>query len=417
MEHLENKITTRCEKMDNGLNKSKRIHRLQAYIAKKTQPVLMEKLYSVIAHCKRLLMDKAQPINRSVFTSQTKGVPLEKNIANYIGIDVAAETFTVSIFRSPETQVITKGPLSNSAEGFSSLIEWLRTQQATPSTSIVCMEATGVYGETLTHYLCAQGFSAAVEPPLKVKRAFNPSGHKTDAVDSAQIAEYAYRFFDELKVWQPKQEYLEELKHFLTAREQLVKESVSVQNALKAYRRHFIQSSELIGLHEKHLIQLKEHIAVIDARIASLIQQQPSLHQLSLFLVSLCGVGILLSAYMLIITNAFESITNYKTFAAFVGICPYKFESGSSVYRPAQCRQFGSMYAKKLLHLAARSVATHHPEFRKYYFRKLEEGKDKSVALNNIANKLVKICFALTRDKQYYIKGYHCVNPLVLQNA
>ena len=416
MEHVKT-ITEACEDSNSGLNKSITPHRLKAYIAKKTQPVLMEKLYCVIARYTRLLMEKAQAIKRSTFTTTSKEVPLKKNVKNFIGIDIASETFTTSVFQMPGKPVVTKGPISNGTDGFQRLSEWFKSQRITPANSIICMEATGVYGEALTHYLSAQGFSVAVEPPLKVKRAFDPSGHKSDAVDSTQIAEYAYRFFDELRLWQSSPEYLEQLKHFLTAREHLVKESVGVQNALQAYKRHLVQSPELIALYQKHLEQLKEHIAVIDTRIASLIRQQPSLQQLSLFLISLCGVGVLLSAYILTMTNAFQDISNYRTFAAFVGICPYKFESGSSVRRNAQCRPFGSMYAKKLLHLAARSVATHRPEFRKYYLRKIEEGKDKSLVLNNIANKLVKISFALIRDKQYYIKGYRSVNPLVLQTT
>ena len=94
-----------------------------------------------------------------------------------------------------------------------------------------------------------------------------------------------------------------------------------------------------------------------------------------------------------------------------------KFKSVKSIHRQSHCRPFGPPYARKLLHLAARSVATHHPEFRKYYLRKIEEGKSKSLALNNIANKLIKISFALVRDRQCYIKGYRSVSPLVLQNA
>ena len=40
------------------------------------------------------------------------------------------------------------------------------------------MEATGVYNEVLAHFLVANGYPVAVEPPLKVKRAFKPVGHR-----------------------------------------------------------------------------------------------------------------------------------------------------------------------------------------------------------------------------------------------
>ena len=257
----------------------------------------------------------------------------------------------------------------------------------------------------------------AVEPPLKVKRAFYPHGHKNDRVDSVQIAEYAYRFFDQLRFWRPLDENIERLKHFLSLREGLVKQSVAIQNSLKAYQNHVLQDPSLMEIQQKNLSQIKEHIASVDGHIKGLINQNPSLHQLSVFLVSLCGVGVLLSAYMLVMTNGFQNISHYKQFAAFLGICPLEFKSGKSINKQSHCRPFGPNYAKKLFHLAARSVATHHPEFRKYYLRKIEQGKSKSLVLNNIANKLIKISFALVRDRQSYIKGYRSISPLVLQNA
>ena len=402
---------------NNELNKSTAPQRLQAYVANKTQLVVMKKLNSGSAYFKRLIMETAHRITRSAVASIPEEVPLKKNIKNYIGIDMASETFTTSIFHSPQDEKITQEPLSNSIEGFQSLCAWFKTKKIVPNNSIICMEATGVYGEAITHYLASQGFSVAVEPPLKVKRAFDKDGHKTDAVDSAQIAEYAYRFFDELRFWKPTSEIIEKLKHFLTARELLVKQSVSIQNALKAYERHIAQDKDLLAIQKKNLSQVKEHLDEIDQHIDQLIRQNPTLHQMARCLDSLSGVGLLLAAYMLVTTNGFQNITDYRQYAAFLGICPYKFESGKSVHRKSHSRYFGPSYTRKLLHLAARSVATHQIEFRKYYYRKIEEGKSKTLVLNNIANKLLKISFALVRDRQCYIKGYRSVSPLVLQNA
>jgi len=336
---------------------------------------------------------------------------------NFIGIDIASETFMVSVFRSPDKPVITQEPIANSSEGFQKLLQWFKEQRLTPANSILCMEATGVYGEALTQYLAVEGFKIAIEPPLKVKRAFDQDGHKTDAVDSAQIAEYAYRFFDELRFWQPPSEIMEKTKHVLSARELLIKQSVSIQNALTAYKRHVVQDKFIIEMYEKNLTLVKEQIAQTESHVDEIIRQNPSFHELSLILISVCGVGTLLAAYLLVTTNAFQDITNYKQMAAFLGICPFQHQSGKSIYRNPNSRHYGPGYIRKLLHLAARSVATHNPEFRKYYYRKIEEGKNKTVALNNIANKLLKIIFALVRDRKPYIKGYRSVHPLVLQNA
>lgn len=146
-----------------------------------------------------------------------------------------------SIYECPEKQVITKEAIENNPDGFSVFVNWLKEHNIYTSNSIVCMEATGVYSEACAHYLVANGFKVSVEPPLKVKRAFDPVGHKTDPVDSRQIAEYAYRYIDELKFWQPREEQPKKIRQLLTARERFTKQSVSIQNAIKAYVRHIIK--------------------------------------------------------------------------------------------------------------------------------------------------------------------------------
>ena len=50
--------------------------------------------------------------------------------------------------------------------------------------------------------------------------------------------------------------------------------------------------------------------------------------------------------------------------------------------------------------LSAMLVATHNAEFRKYYLRKVAEGKPKRLVLNNVANKLLKIVCALVKTER-----------------
>jgi transposase len=67
--------------------------------------------------------------------------------------------------------------------------------------------------------------------------------------------------------------------------------------------------------------------------------------------------------------------------------------------------------------LAAMSVATHNVEFRRYYLRKVAEGKPKRLVLNNIANKLLKVVCALVQSESVYIPNYKSVNPMLLKSA
>ena len=55
--------------------------------------------------------------------------------------------------------------------------------------------------------------------------------------------------------------------------------------------------------------------------------------------------------------------------------------------------------------LAARSVVAHNGAFQKYYIRKLAEGKERRLVLNNVVNKLIKIACAVIKNNSRYVKA------------
>jgi transposase len=129
----------------------------------------------------------------------------------FVGIDPALESFAASIFHHPDQPGSTTATFANDLDGFTGLLTWLSAHRVEPEDALVCVEATGVYAEALCYYLQEQRFSVVVESPHKVKRAFKTT-NKNDPTDSRQIAEYAYRFFDQLRPWQPREAVLEQIR-------------------------------------------------------------------------------------------------------------------------------------------------------------------------------------------------------------
>ena len=337
----------------------------------------------------------------------------------FVGIDIASASFTSAVgqMRDGWQALVRPVIFANAFDSFAPFLKWLQDQGAQPSTSVICMEATGVYHQVLAHFLVANGYPVAIEPPLKVKRAFKPAGPKSDPVDSMQIAEYAARFWDELALWSPRQPVLEQIQTLLTVREQFVAERTGHLNALKALQRKALRTPLAESLHERAIAELKSHLQELEAEIRRLIDQDPDFHHLVSLLVSIPGVGLLLAAQMLVVFQASARPCSAKSLAAFVGICPYQHSSGSSVRHPATGRHYGPPALRKLLFLAAMSIATHNPQFRTYFLRKVREGKPKQLVLNNIANKLLKVMAAVVRTKTQFIPNYRSVNPGRLKMA
>lgn len=332
----------------------------------------------------------------------------------YVGLDIASKDFAASICESPESKKITKAQIPNQCEGFQEFEIWLIENNVNKSNSIVCMEATGTYSEGIAYYLSAKGYTVGVENPRKVKRAFHQEGHKTDPVDSRQIAEYACRYIDRIIPWEPKKERLEKIKHLLVAHEQLTKQSVMAQNALSSYKRHVIQVALILQTHEDTIVELKAKLRAIDKEIDKLIKQDKSICKNVNTLKSVCGFGLLLSSHIVVATNNFTCIDDYKKMSAYLGMAPYKHSSGTSIKRKDKTSGLGPPVMRRLLRLASQSVSRHNPEFRKYYLRKLEEGKAKALVLNNISNKLLKVAYATIKNDMLFVQNYKSVNPVYL---
>lgn len=338
-------------------------------------------------------------------------------IAYFIGIDIAADDFTAAILTTPDKPFHVRETILNCADGFRSFEQWLASHKVTLRNSVVCLEATGVYGEALCYYLAAKGYRVAVEPPLKVKRAFDQSGHKTDAVDSRQIAEYAYRFADELNFWQPNDDLVEQIRVLLTSREHFSVQLIANRNTLQTLKRKPVQTPLANQTFGQAISRLKEDIKAINQEIKRLIDQDPKYGQMIHLLTGVPGVGLLLAANLLVITQGFTRQVTARQLAAYVGICPYQHTSGKSVYKKARSRHYGPSRMRKLLYLASLSLRTHNQPYRAYFHRKVAEGKAKRLVLNNIANKLLKVICAVVNTRTAFIPNYKPISPVVLNRA
>ena len=332
----------------------------------------------------------------------------------FVGIDIASATFTACVGTTPWAIVMKPETFDNHEDGFASFLNWLKEHRIPPDTSVVCMEATGVYGEGLAYFLSASGYPVAVEPPLNIQRKFPASGSKNDTQDSQNIAEYACRYTDKLSFLKPRNEILEQVKVLLTTRQQFSTQLTAHQNALHAVNRKKVSSELAKKVHADMIQQIRKHIHSIDAEIRRLIDSHPTFRAALLLLLTIPGIGLQLAAHLIILM---QYSLDPRELAAFVGICPYEHQSGSSVYRTPTSRHYGPPAIRKLLYLAACSVCTHRKEFKHYFARKVAHGKPGKLVLNNIQNKLLKIACAVIRTQKPFIPNYVSVNPLVLKNA
>lgn len=102
-----------------------------------------------------------------------------------LGIDISKKQLDVALLLKEEK--VQHKVFSNCLEGFSQLDQWVKKESN--SKVLVCMEATGVYGDSLAEFLYSQNYDVSVVNPVCIK-AYAKSKlirHKTDKVDAEQV--------------------------------------------------------------------------------------------------------------------------------------------------------------------------------------------------------------------------------------
>jgi transposase len=339
---------------------------------------------------------------------------LEK-VHHWIGVDMGSESFAAAVLTELGKPIPVRDPIPNTPEGYAVFAGWINGQGITVSNAVICLEATGVYGEGFCYHFHAQGFRVAVEPPNKVKKAFETNGDKTDAVDSRQIAEYACRFYDELHYWEPKAEILEQVRTLLSAREQFTVQLTSCKNGFKALERKVVRTPMALDMYAETIQRLQENIKKIDREIERLIKRDPLHGQVLSHLKSIPGVGLLLSSSIYVLSNGFSLELDAGQVASYAKVCPRRHESGTSVYRKPRCQKFGPSKIRKLLYLSALTAIQYNKTLKAYFLRKVAEGKAKRLVVNNVANKILRIICGILKNGEPFIENYRSINPVFLK--
>jgi transposase len=142
---------------------------------------------------------------------------------------------------------------------------------------------------------------------------------------------------------------------------------------------------------------LEKQVKSIETRIKAILSEDSSMEKNYELLTSLRGVGLVVACQLIYHTGNFTRFDSWRAFSSYCGIAPFEHCSGTSIHRRKQCHYLGDRKMKSLLSMASVSAIQHDSELRLYYKKKLAEGKDKMIAVNNVRNKLIARAFAVVK--------------------
>lgn len=270
------------------------------------------------------------------------------------------------------------------------------------------MEHTGIYNAHLLAYLHKLSFPIWLESSLQIKRAGGLQRGKTDAIDAQRIAEYAFRFRDQMRLWQPARPVLQKLAALSGLRQRLILVRRQLQQPLTE-QQGFVDATlqkQLSKNCQASLKALDADLDVVDKQINDLIQQDNRLRELFGWITSLPGIGPATATEVIVATDEFKAISDPKKLACHAGVAPFEYRSGSSVRGKTRVNQHARLRLKSGFHLGAMSAIRMKGELREYYQRKVAEGKNKMLVLNAVRNKLIHRVCSVVHRQQNYDKNY-----------
>ena len=319
----------------------------------------------------------------------------------FIGIDVSKET--LDVFIHPSTSYL---QVSNSLNGFPVLLEnCIHQCECSLDELFFCFEDTGRYSRLLSSFLDETGITFAMVSSLEIKRSLGLKRGKTDRVDAKAIAYYAWQHKDELRPTKVNSALEGELRQLLTLRNKLIRHRTAYKNNLHELMDILYdgETNCIRKVHEHMITELNEQIGIVDHRIEELITSSDAWANNYHLIQSVRGIGPVLAKYLIIYTQNFTRFSNPKSFACYAGIAPFEYSSGSSVKGRTRVHPFANKQLKSLLNTAAMAAIQLKGEYKTYFQRRTEEGKNKMSTLNIIRNKLVTRVYAVVKRQTPYV--------------
>jgi transposase len=336
---------------------------------------------------------------------------MQSKMKSFIGIDVSKLWFDLSliqVFDGVKREMITD-KFENNPAGFRLLTKWLKSQGVSfDDNTLVVIENTGVYHRLIWQYCTEKGLSLHIGNAAAIKWSLGITRGKDDVTDSQRLCSYCYRQADELKTTPVLNPVILQLKDLMTARTRLIKQINSTKVYLNELKLSNSKGAQIIleKHHKSALDGMQKSLDLIDKEIKKIVAQNESIKHSYKLLISVPGIGPVTAITMICCTANFASRISGKQLACYAGVAPFGHQSGSSIKGKNKVHKMANKDLKKLLHMGARSVATHNTEFKNYYERKLKEGKHDLAIINAIRNKIVLRAVSVINRKEYYVDNY-----------
>lgn len=313
-----------------------------------------------------------------------------------LGIDVGKADFHCSLLDGDRSR---SNSFPNSKIGFEKLAAWLRNRKA--ERVHACLESTGGWSEELAAFLHERGHAVSIVNPSTIKSFGRSelSRTKTDEADAALIARYCRAM--KPRLWEPPSPSQRRLQRLGRRRVALVEMRVQEVNRLQGPGIDDVLSSI-----EKTIAFLDREIEEIDAEIEATINDDPTLRGKRELLESITGIGERVAATLLGELPQLTEFRNGKAVAAFVGLCPREFRSGTSV-AASWLSKVGNAHVRRVLYMPAITAMRWNPVLAAFAARLRANGKRPKQIIAAVMRRLIVLAYGVLKSNRPFDPALH----------
>lgn len=357
----------------------------------------------------------------------------------YVGVDVHKDQHT-AVATNCFGQTLLEKEINNSKEEFEQLAGKIKILAENKGLKPVFgLEDTSAYGQRLASYLYHQNFTVKVVSPVLVDRERRRLTHpeKSDSQDALGVARALIQRIGTLPNFSISKtdEIAKELKDLVVDREFLVKEQTRIKNQLhrllhraynSEYRLKFKNpfSVKAVEYWAKHPVpaELSDNL-LLKSRIKRKVRRLKNikkeiieieeemkilLGQMDQKLETLNGCGLVSTSSVLAEIKDIGRFNSPNALARYGGFCPKEKSSGKSIRRIKA--KSGNRKLNMAIHRIALSQLGRQGNIysKKYFQKKIAEGKNKSQAICCLKRKLVSIIFMMLKHKTAYDYAARC---------
>ena len=318
-----------------------------------------------------------------------------------IGIDASKLVIDVCIHTK---QIISQ--FENSNKGFKKMIAWIENNTTISKQDILFVfEHTGMYCHLLSVFMTKNELSFFIASGLEIKRSIGIARGKDDQIDAKRIALYGYRLKEELKPSKLPSKDILKLKSLLSLRTKLNKQRAGFKATLKEQKAIYgtKEYKIIFEVQQKMIRDLSKQIDKINEAMKAIINDNIRLKENYELVTSVKGIGIQTALIMIAFTENFTKFQNWRKFASYSGIAPFPYQSGTSIKGRTKVSHLANKKLKAIINMCAISAIQHNPEMKKYYEKRVLEGKNKMSTINIIRNKLIARVFAVVKRQTPYV--------------